>query len=121
LFSSFHLLKIYQYAHCVKDRLGAVNMTDVAIYVDVWRSLNGRFQQRLIDPRVNLLEAEWSPFRPTPWLMPLLTELSAWRQKLNLLERTVFDWSESSRVAFVADFPGKFSKEIFFFFFLPTF
>lgn len=82
-------------------------MTDVAIYVDVWRSLNGRFQQRLIDPRVNLLEAEWSPFRPTPWLMPLLTELSAWRQKLTQLERTVFNWSDSSRVAFVADFPGK--------------
>ena len=101
------LLKIYQYAHCVKDRLGAVNMTDVAIYVDVWRSLNGRFQQRLIDPRVNLLEAEWSPFRPTQWLMPLLTELSAWRQKLNQLERTVFNWSDESRVAFVADFPGK--------------
>jgi vitamin K-dependent gamma-carboxylase len=101
------LLKIYQYAHCVKDRLGAVNMTDVAIYVDVWRSLNGRFQQRLIDPRVNLLEAEWSPFRPTRWLMPLLTELSAWRQKLNQLERTVFNWSDESRVAFVADFPGK--------------
>lgn len=85
-------------------------MTDVAIYVDVWRSLNGRFQQRLIDPRVNLLEAEWSPFRPTPWLMPLLTELSAWRQKLTQLERNVFNWSDSSRVAFVADFPGKKKK-----------
>ncbi|KZS07639.1 Gamma-glutamyl carboxylase [Daphnia magna] len=101
-----HADMVYQYAHCVKDRLEAVNMTDVAIYVDVWRSLNGRFQQRLIDPRVNLLEAEWSPFRPTPWLMPLLTELSAWRQKLTQLERTVFNWSDSSRVAFVADFPG---------------
>nr|CAH0104986.1 unnamed protein product [Daphnia galeata] len=100
------MASIYQYAHCVKDRLGAVNMTDVAIYVDVWRSLYGRFQQRLIDPRVNLLETEWSPFRPTRWLMPLLTELSAWRQKLNQLERTVFNWSYESRVAFVADFPG---------------
>nr|CAH0104565.1 unnamed protein product [Daphnia galeata] len=100
------MASIYQYAHCVKDRLGAVNMTDVAIYVDVWRSLYGRFQQRLIDPRVNLLETEWSPFRPTRWLMPLLTELSAWRQKLNQLERTVFNWSDESRVAFVADFPG---------------
>jgi hypothetical protein len=39
--------------------------------------------------------------------MPLLTELSAWRQKLNQLERTVFNWSDESRVAFVADFPGK--------------
>ena len=48
------LLKIYQYAHCVKDRLGAVNMTDVAIYVDVWRSLNGRFQQRSIHESICL-------------------------------------------------------------------
>jgi hypothetical protein len=47
--------------------------------------------------------------------MPLLTELSAWRQKLNQLERTVFDWSDSSRVAFVADFPGEFSTEICFY------
>ena len=81
-------------------------MTDVSIYVDVWRSLNGRFQQRLVDPRVDLLEAEWSPFRPTTWLMPLLTELTPWRQKLAQLERTVFNWSDSARVAFVADFPG---------------
>lgn len=82
-------------------------MTDVAIYVDVWRSLNGRFQQRLVDPRVDLLEAEWSPFQPTPWLMPLLTELSSWRSKLAELERSVFNWSDSASVAFVADFPGK--------------
>ena len=102
----FNLSQIYQYAHCVKDRLEAANMTNVAIYVDVWRSLNGRFQQRMVDPRVDLLEAEWSPFRSTSWLMPLLTELSPWRQKLNNLEQTVFNWSESARVAFVADFPG---------------
>lgn len=84
-----------------------MNITDVSIYIDVWRSLNGRFQQRLVDPRVDLLEAEWSPFRPTPWLMPLLTELTPWRQKLAQLERTVFNWSDSARVVFVADFPGE--------------
>lgn len=82
-------------------------MTDVSIYVDVWRSLNGRFQQRLVDPRVDLLQAEWSPFRPTPWIMPLLTELTPWRQKLTQLERSVFNWSDTARVAFVADFPGE--------------
>lgn len=102
----FKCEQVYQYAHCVKDRLKAVNMTDVAIYVDVWRSLNGRFQQRLIDPGVDLLTAHWSPFRPTAWLMPLLIELSPWRNKLAELERTVFNWSNSASVAFVADFPG---------------
>ena len=82
-------------------------MTDVAIYVDVWRSLNGRFQQRLFDPRVDLLTAMWSPFQPTPWLMPLLTELTPWRKKLDQIERNIFNWSQSASVAFVADFPGQ--------------
>lgn len=101
-----HADMIYQYAHCVKDRLRAVNMTDIEIYVDVWRSLNGRFQQRLVDPRVDILTAEWSPLKPTKWLMPLLTELTPWRAKLEQMEKHIFNESQSSSIAFVADFPG---------------
>ena len=85
-------------------------MTDIAIFVDVWRSLNGRFQQRLIDPRVDILTAQWSPFQHTTWIMPLLAELTPWRQKLDDLEQTAFNRSKSANgstsVAFVADFPG---------------
>lgn len=97
---------IHQYAHCVKDRLEEINMTDIAVYVDVWRSLNGRFQQRLVDPRVDILSAVWSPWRPTSWLMPLLTELTPWRSRIFDLEQLAMQQSQSIRVAFVADFPG---------------
>ena len=81
-------------------------MTDIAVYVDVWRSLNGRFQQRLVDPRVDILSAVWSPWRPTSWLMPLLTELTPWRSRIFDLEQLAMQQSQSIRVAFVADFPG---------------
>jgi vitamin K-dependent gamma-carboxylase len=97
---------VHQYAHCVKERLETINITDIAIFVDVWRSLNGRFHQRSIDPRVDILSADWSPFRPTAWLMPLLTELTPWREKMIDLEEKVFSESQSARVAFFADFPG---------------
>ena len=100
------ILQVYQYAHCVKDRLRDINMTDIGIYVDVWRSLNGRFQQRLIDPRVDVLTAEWSPFERTKWIMPLLSELTTWRAQLDNLQQNVLDDNRQASVAFVADFPG---------------
>ena len=103
---------MYQYAHCVKDRLRDINMTDIGIYVDVWRSLNGRFQQRLIDPRVDILTAEWSPFERTKWIMPLLAELTTWRTQLDSLQQNVLDDNQQASVAFVADFPGNNSASI---------
>ena len=59
---------------------------------------------RMFDPRVNLVSAPWSPFHPTPWLMPLLTELSDWRTKLKEIEDQLADELD---VTFVADFPGE--------------
>lgn len=101
------LKQVYQYAHCVRERLEAANVTGVAIHADVWRSLNGRFQQRLVDPRVDLLEADWSPWRPTPWIMPLLSELSPWRGELARIERELrLSAGPNASVLFVADFPG---------------
>ena len=91
------------------DRLAEADVRDVAIHVDVWRSLNGRFQQRMVDPRVDLLEAQWSPFKPTEWIMPLLVQLTPWRDKLARIEKEVMDRNGSkgtASVVFVADFPG---------------
>lgn len=61
----------------------------LAVHVDVWCSLNGRFQQRIFDPRVDLLTAPWSPFQRVPWVMPLLTELSPMRRRIRELEAQV--------------------------------
>lgn len=100
---------MYQYARCLQDniRLEQPAIQDIAIYVDVWCSLNGRFQQRMFDPRVDLLSVDWSPFTPVSWLMPLLTELTPWRRKIAELEEQVYLWSNHTDVLFVADFPGE--------------
>ncbi|PNF20657.1 hypothetical protein B7P43_G03021 [Cryptotermes secundus] len=63
-------------------------------------------EQRMFDPRVDLLTADWSPIKEVSWLMPLLTEFSSWRKQITKLEKEIYSWSEYSDVIFVADFPG---------------
>ncbi|XP_059218437.1 vitamin K-dependent gamma-carboxylase [Stomoxys calcitrans] len=105
-----------QYAHCIKrnieyehqrnPRQSPLSSTNISIYIDVWCSMNGRFQQRVFDPRVDILTAEWSPFRKTSWSLPLLTELNDMRPKLRSIADDVLAWNNYSDVMFVADFPG---------------
>ena len=61
---------------------------------------------RMFDPRVNMVEAEWSPFKPVKWAMPLLTEFSDWRGMLTQIENKLGEENEYIGVTFVADFPG---------------
>jgi vitamin K-dependent gamma-carboxylase len=105
---------IIQYAQCAnRNLLKGINANEyklsknISIHFDVWCSLNGRFQQRMFDPRVDLLTVEWSPFKKVSWLMPLLTEFNSWREQMLKLEKEVYSWSEYSDVIFVADFPGQ--------------
>lgn len=79
---------------------------NISIYIDVWCSLNGRFQQRMYDPNYDLLKANWSPFKPVEWLLPLLTEYSGLREKMAHIQERVYLWSNYSDVLFIADFPG---------------
>lgn len=58
---------------------------------------------RLVDPRVDLVRAPWSPWTPTPWLLPLLVDLSPWRQRLQELEAQLDGHTDT---VFIADFPG---------------
>ncbi len=58
---------------------------------------------RIFDPRVDIVKADWSPFRPNPWLMPLLVDLSPWRTKFEEIEGSLDNQTE---VVFIADFPG---------------
>lgn len=100
---------IKQYATClarkIKEHKG-LNVTDPAIYFDIWRSMNGRFQQRMFDPRVDIIKAHWSPFQRTPWVLPLLIDLSPWRTKLREIEQETLEKSNFTDIVFVADFPG---------------
>jgi len=58
---------------------------------------------RIFDPRVDIVKADWSPFRPNPWLMPLLVDLSPWRTKFQEIEGSLDNQTE---IVFIADFPG---------------
>jgi vitamin K-dependent gamma-carboxylase len=96
-----------QYSQCIARNLAYFNITMIEIYFDVWKSLNGRFQQRIFDPRVDILKAPWSPWESVPWVLPLLHELSHWRRDVfDGISREVTNWTKSSNVLFVADYPG---------------
>ncbi|KAK3738172.1 hypothetical protein QZH41_019673, partial [Actinostola sp. cb2023] len=102
---------IKQYITCLAEKLKTheqVNVTQPAIYLDVWRSLNQRFQQRFVHPNVDIVTAPWSAFAHTPWVLPLLTELSPWREKMKTIYRNQLNTSMGnfSDIVFVADFPG---------------
>lgn len=63
---------------------------------------------RIFDPRVDIVKADWSPFKPNPWLMPLLVDLSPWRTKFQEIEGTLDNQTE---IVFIADFPGRAKKQ----------
>ncbi|ROI48943.1 Vitamin K-dependent gamma-carboxylase [Anabarilius grahami] len=92
-----------QYATCLSENLPRFNISDPEIYFDIWVSINDRFQQRIFDPRIDIVKADWSPFRPNSWLMPLLVDLSPWRTKFEEIEGILDNQTE---VVFIADFPG---------------
>ncbi|XP_061656107.1 vitamin K-dependent gamma-carboxylase [Phyllopteryx taeniolatus] len=92
-----------QYATCLSDLLPRYNISEPEIYFDIWVSINERFQQRIFDPRVDIVRADWSPFRANRWLMPLLVDLSPWRTKFQEIESTLDNQTE---IVFIADFPG---------------
>ncbi len=72
-----YLFFLLQYAQCIKEQLDGhgYDYEDDELHFDIWRSMNGRFNQRQTDPRIDLLslEAKWRLFQHTPWLQPLLT------------------------------------------------
>lgn len=92
-----------QYATCLSQLLPRYKISEPEIYFDIWVSINERFQQRIFDPRVDIVKADWSPFKPNPWLMPLLVDLSPWRTKFQEIEGTLDNQTE---IVFIADFPG---------------
>ena len=69
------------------------------------------YQQRMVDPRVDILRADWSPFSPPDWTMPLLASLTDWRRRLveirSEFRRASAEVEERPPwVVFAADFPG---------------
>jgi len=106
---------LVQYAQCIKGKLKEHDYDDVELRFDIWRSMNGRFNQRQIDPRIDLLspDAKWSPFKDTSWLQPLLTNLSDWRTRMQEIQNDLATKDQNALITFVADFPGKEKKNLF--------
>ncbi|KAL1395754.1 hypothetical protein pipiens_011011 [Culex pipiens pipiens] len=108
-----HADMAHQFARCIdrnmRQEYAATDrkkMTNFSVHFDIWCSLNGRFLQRIFNPQVDILTAEWSPFKPVDWLLPLLHEFTEMRTKIEHMTRDVHTWSNTSDVLFVADFPG---------------
>lgn len=108
-----------QYSKCVEKNLqddfknnqkSILTSSNISIYLDVWCSMNGRFQQRMYNPNVDILKAYWSPFEDVTWNIPLLKEFTYFRPKLNELVKDVLSWSNYTDVLFIADFPGLFME-----------
>lgn len=59
--------------------------SNLSVYMDVWCSLNGRFQQRIFDPNVDMLTVDWHPFKHVSFVMPLLTQYNSYRWYKNLI------------------------------------
>lgn len=104
-----------QYAKCIERNLikdfeenpkTLLASKNFSIYFDIWCSMNGRFQQRVFDPRVDLLKAKWSPFEQTEWVLPVIKELNNMRPILGTITRDVLSWSNHSDCLFIADYPG---------------
>ena len=66
-------MMILQFSHWLRDNYREQGMKNVEIYVDSFASLNGREEQRLVDPSYDLAQIEWSVW-PAEWIVPLHTE-----------------------------------------------
>ena len=103
---SSHGDMMYQYAKCIEQRLNENGFKDVELYFDIWRSMNHRFNQRQVDPRVDMTKVEWSPFKEAKWLIPLMSDLSGWRSKLKEIEDYYSKNNTDFDLTFVADLKG---------------
>lgn len=75
----------------------------VDVTTEPWLQFDVHSPFRIFDPRVDIVKADWSPFRPNSWLMPLLVDLSPWRTKFQEIEGSLDNQTE---IVFIADFPG---------------
>lgn len=69
--------------------------------------MNKRFQQRMFNPKYDLLKANWSPFKRVEWLLPILSEYNNLRKTMENMTQEIYSWPNDSDVLFIADFPGE--------------
>ena len=65
----------------------------------------------MFDPRADLIAADWSPFSAPSWVMPVLSDLSDWRGRLDEISKEKYEQADGNEdlmpnIVFAADFPG---------------
>ncbi len=60
---------IWQFAQRLKDDFKAKGQ-DIAVYVNCRISINGRPYKQLVDPKIDIANVKWDPFRHSDWLLP---------------------------------------------------
>lgn len=63
---------IYDFAHDLRDAWYERGYSDVAVYADVRKSLNGRPMQQFTDPGQDLTDVPWNWARQASWILPNL-------------------------------------------------
>lgn len=95
----------HEYYLNLDNKNNLLTSDNYSIYFDVWCSLNGRFQQRMFNPNVDILKADWSPFYDTKWIMPLLKEFTKMRTTITQITDDILSLNNYTDVLFIADFP----------------
>ena len=106
---SYHADMVYQFAHCIKDKYRTkFNQTNIEIYMNYWRSFNGRFNQRQFDSNVDILKARWNPFENTQWIVPLMEDFTILREKIKEITHMISAKYDPNHynLTFVADLKG---------------
>jgi vitamin K-dependent gamma-carboxylase len=105
----------YQYCQCINQNLihdfrensqTILTSDNFSIFFDIWCSLNGRFQQRIYNPTIDILNSEWHPFKEPSFILPLLNEYSYLRKEIEEITSHVYSWNNYTDLLFIADFPG---------------
>lgn len=60
-----------KFAHALADTLRAGGIAEPEISMEIYKSVNGRPWQLLIDPELNLAKVEYSAIRKADWILPM--------------------------------------------------
>lgn len=69
-----------QFARHLEEEWRQKGYDDVAVYAEVWLSLNFRKPQLFLDPTVDLTEVEWD-WKPATWIMPQTEPFLHWKDR----------------------------------------
>lgn len=105
-----HPDQLWQYATCLQEKLVGLGVGDEEhkpeIYFDVWKTMNKRFNQRVYDSEIDILNSDWKYNKKPTYTLPLLSGYSDWRPKIREMQKDFMNQSDYTEVTFIADFPG---------------